>query len=138
MRALARIRAGSVLLPALLLFMLTGCGVEADRFDAGEVERAGKFEVSMNVKPNPPESGGPTELTFMVRKNGKPFEGASRAPRLTADMPDMPMGASETSLKRAGPGRWRAEAEFRMAGEWVATLELPSDDEATFEFEVAP
>lgn len=90
----------------------------------------------MNLDPNPPESGRPARFTFEVRKDGEPFEGA--APRLTVDMPDMPMNLPEAPLESAGAGRWKARIQFPMAGEWAATLELPSGDRAKFEFDVAP
>jgi len=127
---------GSLALPALLFLAFVGCGVEAERFNAGKTVRAGEFEVSMNPDPNPPKSGRPVLFTFEIRREGDPFEGT--APRLTVDMPDMPMNLPEVPLEPAGAGRWEARIQLPMAGEWVATLELPSGDRARFEFDVAP
>lgn len=133
----ARFLTGSVLLPVLLLLSLVSCGVEAEQFDEGTVKRAGDYEVSMNVDPNPPSAGGTAEMTFEVRKNGHPLEEAK--PRLVTDMPKMPMNTPAVPLESDGPGRWKANVKFPMAGGWAATMTLPSGgDEVSFEFDVAP
>lgn len=133
----ARIWVGGVLLPALLLAGLTACDVQAERFEGEEPQRAGEFEVSMNVDPNPPKTGEPAEFAFEVTKGGEPV-GASEKPRLMVDMPEMPMNTPEVPLDSAGDGRWTGEVEFPMAGDWAATLVLPSGEETAFEFEVSP
>ncbi len=141
MRAPVRIGVGSVLLPALLFLSLVACNIEAEPVDSQAVERAGELEASMEADPNPPRTGEPAELTFTVLRDGEPVEDLEPSPRLTVDMPKMPMGLPEVPLEAAGPGQWRANAQFPMAGGWAATLALPSDggeDEVTFEFDVAP
>lgn len=140
MRVPVRIAVGSVLLPTLLLF-LVACNIEAEPVDTGAVEQAGDLEASMEAEPNPPRTGEAAELTFTVLKDGESAEDLAAAPRLTVDMPKMPMGLPEVPLEDAGSGQWRANVEFPMAGGWAATLALPSgggEEEVTFEFDVAP
>ncbi len=141
MRIAVRIGVGSVLLPALLFLSLVACNIEAEPVDTQTVERAGELEASMEAEPNPPKTGEMAELTFTVLRDGEPAEDLEPSPRLTVDMPKMPMGLPEVPLEAAGPGQWRANARFPMAGGWAATLVLASDggeDEVTFEFDVAP
>ncbi len=141
MRVAVRIGVGSVLLPALVFLSLVACNIEAEPVDTGTAEQAGKLEVSMDAEPNPPKTGEMAELTFTVLKDGEPAEALEAEPRLTVDMPKMPMGLPEVPLEAAGPGQWRASVRFPMAGGWAATLALPSDggeEEVTFEFDVAP
>ena len=141
MRAPARIGVGGILLPALLFLSLVGCNIEAEPVDSQTAEQAGEFEASMEAEPNPPRTGEPAELTFTVLQDGDPVETLEAPPRLTVDMPKMPMGLPEVPLEAAGPGQWRANVEFPMAGGWAATLALPSGDReesVIFEFDVAP
>ena len=141
MRVPARIGAGGILLSALLFLSLVGCNIEAEPADSQTAEQAGEFEASMEVEPNPPRTGEPAELTFTVLQDGEPAEALEAPPRLTVDMPKMPMGLPEVPLEAAGPGQWRANVEFPMAGGWAAMLALPSGDRGesvTFEFDVAP
>ncbi len=141
MRIPVGIRAGGILLPALLFLSLAACGIEADPVDTGAIEQAGELEASMEAEPNPPKTGESAELTFTVLQDGEPVENLDTPPRLAIDMPKMPMGLPEVPLEDAGSGQWRANVEFPMAGGWVAMLALPSgggEEEATFEFDVAP
>ena len=141
MRVPVRIGVRGILLPALLFLGLVGCNIEAESVDSQAVEQAGEFEASMEAEPNPPRTGEPAELTFTVLQDGDPVETLKAPPRLTVDMPKMPMGLPEVPLEAAGPGQWRANVEFPMAGGWAATLALPSGDgeeSVIFEFDVAP
>ncbi len=141
MRVLVRIGVGGVLLPALLFLSLVACNIQADPVDTGAVKQAGELEVSMEAQPNPPRTGEMNELTFNVRKDGEPAEASEVSPRLTVDMPKMPMSLPEVPLEATEPGQWRANVEFPMAGGWAATLALPSngeEEEVSFEFDSAP
>jgi hypothetical protein len=138
-----RIGVGGILLPALLFLSLVACGnIEAKPADTGTAERAGEYEVSMDMEPNPPRTGQPADFTFTVLKAGEPVETSEVTPRLVLDMPKMPMGLPEVPLEATGSGQWRAKnVQFPMVGGWAATLALPSGDEeesVTFEFDVAP
>ena len=143
MRVCVRIGVGGILLLALLFLSLVACAnIEAKPADTGTTERAGEYEVSMDMEPNPPRTGQPAELTFTVLKGGEPVEASETTPRLILDMPKMPMGLPEVPLEAVGPGQWRAKnVQFPMAGGWAATLALPSsgeEEKVTFEFDVAP
>ena len=116
MSTLARIRVGGVLLPTLLFSSLVACNIEAEPVDTGTVEQAGELGASMEAEPNPSKPGESAELTFTVLRDGEPAENLDPPPRLTVDMPKMPMGLPEVPLEAAGSGKWRANVEFPMAG----------------------
>jgi hypothetical protein len=139
----ARMRVGSIiLLPTLLFLSLMACSVKPKPVDSATVKRAGEYEASMDANPNPPKTGELADLTFTVLKDGEPAENLETPPRLTVDMPKMPMNLPEVPLEDAGSGQWRAkDVRFPMAGGWAATLALPSgggEEDVTFEFDVAP
>ena len=129
---------GSALLPTVVLLAAAACRVEAERFDAAP-QRAGEYEVSLQLDPNPPKSGKETQILVTITRGGEPVEATEVEPHLMVDMSEMPMGHPEVSLSAEGSGRWRGSVTFPMPGDWAATVMLmPEGSEARFQFEVGP
>lgn len=80
----------------------------------------------MRVSPQPPEVGA-AKLEIRLRdEEGRPL--AARAVELQGSMTHPGMKPSLATASEAGGGRWRAELDLTMAGDWVVLVEAQLAD----------
>ena len=111
---------------ALLLFVLVLSVAGCRRPNDGD--RAVKVE--LNVEPSPPKVG-PARLTLAVKDDqDRPVEGAKL--KLEGNMAHAGMKPVFADAKEDRPGRYRAEMEFTMAGDWFVLIDGQLADGRSF------
>ena len=104
----AMVRASVVV---LALALTSGCHRTPDEANVG---------VDLRVEPSPPKVGK-AQLTLDVSDaDGKPVEGATL--RLEGNMAHAGMKPVFADAKEEKAGRYRAETEFTMAGDWFVLV----------------
>ena len=86
------------------------------------VEAPDLTSIEHGISPEPAPVG-PATITFkLADADGKPITGARVA--IEADMSHAGMSPIFGEAKEADPGRYRAQVEFPMAGDWVTLLHV--------------
>ncbi len=106
------LRRGMALALVVLLVPVLGCRHE---------DNADEIEVKITVDPDPPRVG-PARLTLLVKDHsGKPLEGATL--KLEGNMAHAGMKPVFADAREDKDGRYRAELEFTMGGDWFILIE---------------
>jgi hypothetical protein len=103
--------------------------------------KAGKYRVSMTLKPNPPTVGD-NALTILVKDGDKPL--SNGVVKVHLDMTTTPMDSTVVTTAGENPGETLATANFSMAGEWkitadvaaMADMKMKGDGKAVFTVDV--
>jgi hypothetical protein len=97
----------------LALSLTSGCQQKTDE--------AADVTVDLRVEPSPPKVGK-AQLTLDVRDDGKPVEGATL--KLEGNMAHAGMKPVFADAKedKEKPGRYRAELDFTMGGDWFVLV----------------
>jgi len=106
----------------LLASALTGGSVACRR----EADPSNNIRVSWALDPSPPVSGAPMVVTLTLRDSAqRPVVGAHL--RLEGVMSHPGMAPVSAMLMERGDGRYDAQMQFTMAGDWtlLVTGELP-------------
>jgi hypothetical protein len=106
-----------------MLGAMTGCGGGAGELTELHTVRSGTLDVVL-LSAREAVRHGKDDLVIEFRAAGGKLVDVGEV-RANAGMPmsGMPMFGSVTVLRSSLPGRYRADAEFSMAGTWRVTIE---------------
>lgn len=92
--------------------------------------------VEFQVAPQPPRVGTATITLTVADAAGRPVRGASV--NVEGDMTHPGMSPAFGEARESSPGRYRADLDFTMAGDWVvlARLTLPDGRKVERQFDV--
>ena len=111
---------------ALACLALAGC--------RGDADAAPEVKVAHEIAPSPPAVGPATVLLTLAGEGGRPVAGAAVEVEGNMSHPGMvPVFANAAEVE---PGRYRAETEFTMAGDWVLSVSARLPDGRTVRREV--
>lgn len=88
-------------------------------------------EVDLRVSPDPPRVGDVVVEVLLADGEGEPL--SATAVELEGNMAHAGMRPSFASARPDGPGRWRAELDLTMAGDWFVVVEARLEDGRTVE-----
>jgi len=94
--------------------VITGCSRPAESPPVVEIEHA--------ISPQPTRVGPATVTLKLADAAGKAITGAHIA--IEADMSHPGMSPLFAEAQETGPGRYQAQLEFQMAGDWVILLHI--------------
>jgi hypothetical protein len=89
----------------------------------------GDITIAPEVEPQPPRVGQVT-ITVRVTQAGKPVTGART--RFEGNMSHAGMAPVFADAREIEPGRYRANMELNMAGDWVVSVQLTLTDGTNF------
>ena len=109
----------------LLCLLVAGC----------HSQLSGDIAIAPEVEPQPPRVGRVT-ITVRVTQGGKPVSGART--RFEGNMSHAGMVPVFAEARELEPGRYRANIELTMAGDWVVSvhLTLPDGTNAYQQFDI--
>ena len=114
------------LLGVLLLLLLASCGRGAqDLPDVG---------VELAIAPQPPQLGPATITVTLSDASGQPIEGAEV--ELEGNMNHAGMVPVSARASEVAPGRYRADLEFTMGGDWFILVQADLPDGRSMERKV--
>lgn len=114
------------LLGLLLILALTGCGRGGE--DLADVT------LELAIEPDPPQIG-PAALTVTLRDaGGQPIAGA--VVKLEGNMNHAGMVPVFAEASEVAPGRYRADLDFTMAGDWFILVRADLPDGRSMERKV--
>jgi hypothetical protein len=90
------------------------------------VEAPASVVIEHEISPEPPHVGVTTVTLNVADRSSKPIAGARIA--VEADMSHAGMSPGFAEAKEAEPGRYQAQVEFQMAGDWVILLHVTLPD----------
>jgi len=126
---------------ALCLAMIA-CNIQPQAFANGSTQKLGSVSIAMDMLPNPPRVGQPTNLVFTLHDGTRAIGPGQGTCEVVLDMPKMPMSMSPLMLDSDADGRCQVSYTFAMAGGWSATLRQSGQQagpgQATFQFDVGP
>jgi hypothetical protein len=104
------------LLPGLgiLTLLLTGCS------KVNSLKEAEDVEVELKLRPQPPKVGKVWVMVDLSDRDGKPVTGASL--KLEANMNHAGMKPVFADPKEVVPGRYDANVELTMGGDWYMLI----------------
>ncbi len=110
---------------ALLVLPLTAasCGADAR-------EDAAPLDVALELDPSPPRTG-PVRVTVALRSGDAPLAGAEV--RLEGNMNHAGMVPELATAEETEPGRYAADMEFTMGGDWFFVVTATGPDGQTVE-----
>lgn len=121
----ARLVRGAVVLLVSLAgaLLVAGCPPAGD----GDGGGAGDLVVELSTRPDPP-AVGPTTVTLDLSRSdtAEPVEGA--AVEVQGDMTHPGMVPVFATAREVAPGRYEAELDLTMAGDWVLMVEAVTPD----------
>lgn len=108
--------------------VMVGCPPAGDDAAGG----GGDLAIELTTRPDPP-SVGPTTVTLDLARTdtGAPVEGA--AVEIQGDMTHPGMVPVFATARETSPGRYEAEMELTMAGDWVLTVAARTADGRSLE-----
>jgi YtkA-like len=104
-----------------------------------QTARAGPYQVTMQVSPNPPSITQPATLTIQVLLNTSKQPVTNAHIKLASTMQTMDMGTDDVEAKPQGNGMYLATVQFTMSGSWQVQVIISSPERtqaATTVFEV--
>lgn len=107
----------------LLLLMLLGCarGMQ-DLPDVG---------VDLSVEPDPPQMGPATVTVILTGADGQPLQGVQM--EIEGNMSHAGMVPVLAVAREVSPGRYQAELEFTMVGDWFMLVRADLADGRSME-----
>jgi hypothetical protein len=120
---MARIKRTSYHLGFLLLLMLLGCarGMQ-DLPDVG---------VDLSIEPDPPQIGPATVTVILTDADGQPIQGAQM--EVEGNMSHAGMVPVLASARETEAGRYEADLEFTMVGDWFMLVRADLPDGRSME-----
>jgi hypothetical protein len=125
-RAVSRAR-GAARIVLALAAVLAGASCSPPGVDLG----APDVTVGCRIEPSPPARGPARVELSLADPDGQPVE--ARSVRLEANMNHAGMVPVLAELRPAGPGRFSADIEFTMAGDWYVLVDATLADGRTLQ-----
>lgn len=117
---------GTVLIVLVISWAITGCG-KAE-------EKKTDIQLSWEIEPHPPKVGVATVTVVLQDSTGGPVEGAQVTLEGNMSHPGMqPVMAQATETE---PGRYSAEMELGMAGDWFILVSSTLKDSTVAEHQI--
>ncbi len=103
-----------------------------------QTARAGPYQVTLSVNPNPPASTRPATLTVQITRQGTQQAINNASVVLESNMETMDMGTDRVNAQPQINGVYQARLQFSMSGPWQIHVHItaPGTAPAQVAFEV--
>ncbi len=103
-----------------------------------QTARAGPYQITLQVDPNPPLIAQPATLAVQVLQSSSQQPVMNAHVTLASSMETMDMRTDHTAARPLGNGTYQASVQFSMSGPWqvVINVAVPGSAAASASFEV--
>ena len=111
---------------AVLVLIVAGC--------AGETGSSDNVAIDLAISPDPPQMGPAHIVVTLTDSDGAPMAGGTMQIEGTMTHPGMKPAFADA--KEIEPGRYGADLEFTMGGDWIIIVRCVFEDGKSIEREI--